>query len=254
MARRVGTDPDPRDPAPPDTDPPPAAAVLIVTYTVAEAEALADVLSPGPRGLLSAGNAAGVAMYFAVAADIKPSSNRWTRTGRGQTLTLDAEHRNRRRCVEMNGYYVWALIILALLIASRGILTIRDSFRRKENRANSGPRVSRNQLSTTGHRADNTAAYLGYTDTTTAAHHRHHGGAGHHNHHGGSTRAAVTLENERPAMDLLPRPGLATLVMTTPADTANGQHCATCWAIISGVEDAHRDENGDWEHDECPED
>ena len=50
----------------------------------------------------------------------------------------------------------------------------------------------------------------------------------------------------------LPRSALANLAMTMPADSPNGEHCVTCWAIISGVEDAHQNENGDWEHDECP--
>lgn len=38
------------------------------------------------------------------------------------------------------------------------------------------------------------------------------------------------------------------------ADCQSGEHRALCWAILSAVEDAHRNDNGDWEHDECPED
>jgi hypothetical protein len=44
------------------------------------------------------------------------------------------------------------------------------------------------------------------------------------------------------------------LVALMSPDTASGEHCAQCWGIISAVEDSHRNENGAWEHDECPED
>lgn len=38
------------------------------------------------------------------------------------------------------------------------------------------------------------------------------------------------------------------------AESASGEHCVQCWGVISAVEAAHRNENGKWEHDECPED
>lgn len=37
-------------------------------------------------------------------------------------------------------------------------------------------------------------------------------------------------------------------------ESASGEHCVQCWGIISAVENAHRNESGTWEHDECPED
>ena len=43
-------------------------------------------------------------------------------------------------------------------------------------------------------------------------------------------------------------------MVTMSDDSPVGEHCVQCWAIISAVEDAHKNEDGDWEHDECPED